>query len=810
MQSVVRRTIITIFVIFVILILALWGLTPLIASHVLQDYFLQHEADFTAESISVNPFTTTVEAKNISITSKRGQEFEFDSFLIELAVLPLFERKVQVTQIGLEGMHLEIIEEKEGWRIAGALLAAAEEAEDPESEPEDEPADASANPWQVLLPSILLNNCSINLTRLGAEDAAPLRDEIRINRLHISKITGQELNWNGAATLSAAINGATADLSTEFRFNDGELTQWVDIKLMTATLSQFKHYVPAPYNQGNLNLSLIGELVIKHSPEETVLATSTKRFELDRISVPLAQFSIESERTSAEITALQLTLPTNADPLVVFDGKLTSLKTRITTDEDRKLLAAWEALTLTPISFRLEENTPELKIGKFDISNLIVSQNSTSEGPLPALTSIANLTIEDIEASDQSAKINSIELADLDLQFHFDKNRELTTLVTLAEPKKTTTPKTNESSGSDSTSTTEDPAASNPFTIAINKFAVTGDSGLDFSDHAVSPPFKQHTTFKVLTVEGINSGSPNQATHILFEGKTDKYSSIKTDTRIWPFKEKPNADTRTELQEIDLHPLSPYLAAALGYDIESGQLDMILTMQINEGVMDGKAQLSLRKFDLSGEEEQKTQVKEDSDLLDKASVPIPLNIAVGMLKDGNENIELDIPITGDVTDAEFGWGGFASLIFKKALFEATTTYVTKSLIPYGNVLSLVKFAGEQLLKVRVEPLVYPPEAVAPSAADKTFIASFRQLMMDKEDLQVKACSFASPQDLGDAIPEKLSEQQVKQLEALASARGEAFKDAVISDGTVKSSRILLCKPKVDLAKSTQGRIEFEI
>ena len=824
MERIVRRTLFTILFFLVLILILLWGVTPHVARTALTDFFSQHGASFEAESISVNPFLARVTANKVTVIGKRQREFEFASFAFELDLLPLLERKVNVVEIKLDGLHIEVEEQKDAWYVAGIAVEKAQDTDQETAKETDETApesdaESSSAPWIVQLPDIEFTNATINISRLNPEKTDErFKDNVKLNRLAITKTVGEALDWSGAVALSAAINGATVDLETEFKFKEGNLRQWVDIKLLTANLKQFAHYVPAPINQGSLYLTLVGEVVVDYNPAEIVLTTQTKQLELDRVSLPVSSYLIESEQLQLDIDTLQAQIPSDgSSPSLRFEGKFGTKKTQINEGPQSQLLASWDEFSIEPIDVFFQDNTIELEVNKVASSNLKGSQVSTPDGPLPALVNLGSLLVEDIKFADNSVKINNIRLEDLDSHVLLDKSRNLTTLAlpsTASADEKSEGKEAEEQKDTDEKAASEDASEqSDPLVFVLNQFELTGDSKVEFADRGVSPAFNQTLAIQSLVIEGINTSKPDQATHITFEGKTSKYSSIKTDTRVWPFKEKLSADTRTELAEITLPPLSPYLEDALGYNIDSGQLDMDLVLTIEQGVLDGNTKMHLRRFDLGSGDDPSTNKVEEKNALDpdlNISGAIPLNVAVGMLKDDDENIELNIPITGDMDSPEFGLQNFAGILFRKALFEATTSYVVKTFVPYANILTVAKFAGDQLLKVRVAPLVYPPQIINPKQSASEFVTEFQKLMKEKEDIQVKACAFATPADLGDEIPAELTKEQIDALSALAKQRGEAFKDAVLAGTDIQSSRILLCKPKVELEKKKQGRIEFEI
>lgn len=802
MQRIIRRTIITLFVVLVTLIVLLWGLAPIIGKQLLTDFFNKHNAQFSAQHIGFNPFTVTAKAEGIEVTNAQGMPLNFSSFQIELSILPLLEKKILVDAIEMQGLSLDVEQFETGWRVAGVSIANQAPAS-----PEPETPGGEFD-WEINLPRITFRDCEIRLKTLAA-DGAERQDRIDLNTLQLDRVQGVKTNWQGAMLLSAAVNDATIDLTSEFKLRDGQFSQWLDISLITASLAQFKHYLPGELQQGNVNLSLIGEAVIQHSPDSSVVTLSTKRLDLDRVSLPIGDFNIESERSQFEINSLQAVIKPDRDPILNLTGRVKSMESRLSNADDQNLIAGWNQIAIGPLSVNLAGNEIQLNADTFEAEQLILSRNSDESGPLPALASLETLFVKGIKANNESAEIDNIELGGLKGNLHLDSNRKLATLIPFGAAEI-------EPSGEPAEvspvipETESDPLqnpSESPFDFALNRLLVTGESSLSFRDEAVKPVFQQDIQIRSLAVEGINTANPEQAIYVVFEGQTDRYSVIKTDTRVWPFKEGTNADTRTELQEINLTPVSPYVAEALGYDIESGQLDLNLQLTVDDGRLDGLANLALRRFDLGGTDNVDQDTGEQQE--NTGMTAIPLNVAVGMLKDSDENINLDIPISGDSNNPNFGWGSFSSILFKKALFEASSAFVLKSLIPYGQVLSVAKIAGEQLLKVRIEPLQYPASETNPVNFNSEFVNEFKQLMLDRPDFQVKVCAFASPSELPED-GKTLNETNRAKLLAIAKQRGEFFKDLMIKNGEVKSSRLLLCKPQLDLQEGSIGRLEFEM
>ena len=110
-----------------------------------------------------------------------------------------------------------------------------------------------------------------------------------------------------------------------------------------------------------------------------------------------------------------------------------------------------------------------------------------------------------------------------------------------------------------------------------------------------------------------------------------------------------------QINEINLPGLSSYIKSALGYEIESGQLDLGIDVNFSGTEMDGKSHVLLRGIKLTAFDNY-----EDGSLSDQTS--IPFNAALSMLKDSDGNVDLDLPLSGDINGPSFGLSGFLNQV----------------------------------------------------------------------------------------------------------------------------------------------------
>jgi hypothetical protein len=240
----------------------------------------------------------------------------------------------------------------------------------------------------------------------------------------------------------------------------------------------------------------------------------------------------------------------------------------------------------------------------------------------------------------------------------------------------------------------------------------------------------------------------------------------------------------------------------LGYEISSGQMDMKLAMKVDNGAISGEANMLLRGIDM--------EAANAAASITKNTEMISLNAAISLLKDRNGNVALDVPLYGDIDSPSFGWSGFIAIIAKRAIAEAASTYLIRTFIPYANVVSVVKYASDRVLKTQFEPQEYTATQTKVDPKQENFIKQFRASLLDRKDGYVKMCPIAVPGDL--QLPEGtkvLTKIQQDALETIARQRGQALKDKILEDTSIASSRVFLCAPTIDTQPAAKPRIEFD-
>lgn len=480
---------------------------------------------------------------------------------------------------------------------------------------------------------------------------------------------------------------------------------------------------------------------------------------------------------------------------------------------DKKRLASWRNADITGLTLSQQDKDFNASFAQLNIANLTVSEpisEPNTNQSLPPLSKIDNIKIEQVNATQDGAKIKQITVDSAKVNLILDAQKRIENLVFVeteqqkppqTSVKNRTSPREEDAKNviKNTQQAEQKPAFKAPYYVILDTYDTTGSSSIYVQDNSISPALQRTLEIDTLSLRNLNTQKKDQATVLALKARNGKYATLQGDLTIWPLADKLTLDSEVIIKEAELPPYSSYIATVLGYQIDSGQLDLDLKLKSKNGILSGNSNILLREFDLGGRQDSSTVIKAGA---------VPLNIAVSVLKDSNNNIDLDIPLSGDIENPAFGWQDFLLLPVRKALFSASSTYLMQTFVPYANVISIAQFAGDQLLRIRVEPLIFTAEDSNLNESQAIFLQQLSALMKDKKDSQLKACGIASYLDLGlPKPPVSIDDESKEKARMLAQKRADHLKDYLVNEG-IASSRIFLCSPDIDLSNSSKPRVEL--
>ncbi len=161
-------------------------------------------------------------------------------------------------------------------------------------------------------------------------------------------------------------------------------------------------------------------------------------------------------------------------------------------------------------------------------------------------------------------------------------------------------------------------------------------------------------------ITGLASAKEMQA-DVDLRGQLENHSPLTVSGKINPLSRDLFADLTLSFNDIDLTPMTPYSGTYLGYAIDKGKLHLDLNYHIEEQKIRAKNRVMIDQFTFG-----------DTVESDKAT-SLPVALAIALLKDTNDEIHLDIPVSGDMNDPDFSIGGVIFTVLKNLLVKAATS-----------------------------------------------------------------------------------------------------------------------------------------
>ena len=127
-------------------------------------------------------------------------------------------------------------------------------------------------------------------------------------------------------------------------------------------------------------------------------------------------------------------------------------------------------------------------------------------------------------------------------------------------------------------------------------------------------------------------------------------------------------------------------------------------------------------------------------------------------------------------------------------------------VPYANLVTVASVAGDYLLRLEMNDLVYSAGQTDITPEQQVFVDELGALLNDKPEQQVKMCPVARHGEL--AMNASTVDQRNTALKKLSKHRGDKLKKLLVENYGIESARLLVCAPKVDTDVNSSPRIEF--
>lgn len=796
--------------IFITLFTLIWLLSPYVSHHFASKYLNEQQLTLSDETtIRYNPFGSILTIRDLAVSETKNIEksvLAIKSMDVKVSLYRLLTDTLHFSEFTIDGLYLDVNLNEVDPVIGGFVIASnsngpatIEASEENAKKVEKNNTNNELNNYQVSLPNFKLSDALFNIS------IEQIQQEFAINSLTIKNVLASAKEQKAEIYLKAFINKAplNIDINAQLENNQGKISS--ELELSKLALAPFQPILLALGEEKN-PLTLVGSISVNSEQVISITDLGTKisleTFELitdglkasqenKTLALNIVPFSIKDlsvELNNDQTLAISGSAKLNVHDIIAYDGK------------ESQILANISAINLDEISISTTDLLIKANIPNLTIEQSVFAENTTDEHQ--PLATFQNLSLNDINVSEKGLFIDTITLLGLAVNAKLDEGKNMVGLPISTKDNPTIEEPVEEKTSQQNNREDKIDSAEPAFTLAINSLSFTDTSHINFTDQSITPHYERDFEITTFSAGPFDNQKPQQESHISLKGGSNKYAAFDLSVVAKPFSKEDFYQLKGFFKEVSLPSLSTYISEALKHELKAGQLDVDLDVAINNTDIDGNIVLLLRGVELGAANDH------EADTI-KSQTSMPLNIAIGMLKDSDGNVELDIPLYGDTSDPSFGMRGFISLMIKQATMSAAKDYLMTTFVPYANVVTVAMSAGDYLLKVRFNDLAFPVKETQLTAEHTEFLTQFSALMTDKPDTQLTLCAIATPEDINKPLGVEITDKsEIKKLAYFSEQRLETFKEYMVKEKGIASSRLLLCSPKIDSSIGAQPRITF--
>ncbi len=320
---------------------------------------------------------------------------------------------------------------------------------------------------------------------------------------------------------------------------------------------------------------------------------------------------------------------------------------------------------------------------------------------------------------------------------------------------------------------------STPWPVRIDLFQLARGR-LDFEDETLATPFHAAIHDLAGTVGLFANDAARAPAHIQLSGRVNDYGRVDVEGSLTPLQRPQDGDVRVHFSRIELPTLNPYAAQIAGYRVDQGMLDLRLHYTLDNGLIEGDNRARIDQLILG------PQVRSG------AAPDLPLRAIIDILRNDQGEIDLDVPVRGNLNDPDF----VLSDVAVKALQDALRKTLES---PFELLANLLGRDSEQLRHID-----FRAHMASLNAEDEEKLRNIGSALANHGRLLVFIRPTYDRLADGSGPPRAATAAAHGNLRTLALQRGEAIKKALVQSG-VSERRILIDEPE-DLPQTSAGMV----
>jgi hypothetical protein len=215
------------------------------------------------------------------------------------------------------------------------------------------------------------------------------------------------------------------------------------------------------------------------------------------------------------------------------------------------------------------------------------------------------------------------------------------------------------------------------------------DGYVRFLDRTTTPPFSEDISKLAVTVRDL-SNKKSQRANLSMQALIGGDSALDVRGELSAIGAPTYVDMVADLKKLALPTANPYVEGAIGWVIRRGELTTKLEYRIEEDKLDAKNDILVGNLKVS-------PAKEADEV--KKRIGLPLGLIVALIKDGDGNVHVKVPISGTLSDKKFD--------FSDAIWTAVRNVLVNVLkAPFRAIGGLFTSGDDKIEEIKVDPLVF--------------------------------------------------------------------------------------------------------
>ncbi|CAE6882086.1 DUF748 domain-containing protein [Paraburkholderia domus] len=260
---------------------------------------------------------------------------------------------------------------------------------------------------------------------------------------------------------------------------------------------------------------------------------------------------------------------------------------------------------------------------------------------------------------------------------------------------------------------------------------------VNYTDNFIKPNF----TANLVGIQGTVGEFGTQSTTpapVDIAAKVAANGPLSIRGTVNPLIAKPALDLTASAHDIELTNLTPYSAKYAGYPITKGKLNVDLHYKLDNDQLNANNHIFIDQLTFGDHVENNTATK------------LPVRLAISLLKNSRGEIDVNLPVSGSLSNPEFSIGGLIWHAVLNLLEKAVTA-------PFSLIANAFGGNGEELGYVEFDP----GSAKLSDAADKK-LDTIVKALADKSSIRIDLIGRVDPAIDEPGLRAQYVERQVKQ------------------------------------------------